>query len=144
MIPASHFFQVSLFTASQDLMSLTTPTGNRRLCLLRLTTYFCRPTKAIWHGSGQEWGGSDSSLGTCNEWSSDSPLGVGLSTKLGDPSSSLLAPQRIHCNKELVVLCVESTSPSSVYARRKRETVEEIMPSSQYQQMLDLIDQDLL
>lgn len=30
MIPASHFFQVSLFTASQDLMSLTTPTGQLR------------------------------------------------------------------------------------------------------------------
>ena len=121
-----------------------------------ITSYY-RPTKSIWHGAGQEWGVSDASdlspPGTCNEWRSDSPLAVGLASKLGDPSSYLLAPQRVHCNKELVVLCIESTSPSSVYARRKRsvrhsvglkqDMGEELTPS-EYEELLSLVDQDLL
>ena len=121
-----------------------------------ITSYY-RPTKSIWHGAGQEWGVSDASdlspPGTCNEWRSDSPLAVGLASKLGDPSSYLLAPQRVHCNKELVVLCIESTSPSSVYARRKRsvrqsvglkhDMGEELSPS-EYEELLSLVDQDIL
>jgi hypothetical protein len=121
-----------------------------------ITSYY-RPTKYIWHGAGQEWGVSDASdlspPGTCNEWRSDSPLAVGLASKLGDPSSYLLAPQRVHCNKELVVLCIESTSPSSVYARRKRsvrhsvglkhDMGEELSPS-EYEELLSLVDQDIL
>ena len=123
--------------------------------LLLLIVPICRSTKSIWHGAGQDWGVSGSSSlsppGTCNEWRSDSPLAVGLSSKLGDPSSYLLAPQRVHCNKELVVLCVESTSPSSVY-RRKRSVPNSVqlkhglgqeMSPSEYKLLLDTVDQDM-
>ena len=84
-------------------------------------------------------------LATCNEWRTDSPLAVGLASKIGDQASSLLAPHWVHCNKELVVLCIESTSPSSVYARKKRsvrDSVGEELSPEEYRDILDQIDQD--
>ena len=108
-------------------------------------------TKYIWHGAGQEWGADLSPRGTCDHWRTASPLAVGLASKIGTQASNLLAPQRVHCNKELVVLCIESTSPSALYARKKRSTsntmqlkhsLGEELSSGEYQELLDLIDED--
>ena len=87
------------------------------------------PVKQFWHGAGQDWGvsapSSVSPPGTCNDWRTDSPLAIGLArdpcrrhlpqcdilrSRLIGHSSYLLAPQRVHCNKKLTVLCVESGS----------------------------------
>jgi len=72
------------------------------------------PVKQFWHGAGQDWGvsapSSVSPPGTCNDWRTDSPLAIGLASRLISHSSYLLAPQRVPCNKKLTVLCVESGS----------------------------------
>ena len=104
-------------------------------------------TKNIWHGAGQEWGADLSPRDTCDHWRTDSPLAVGLASKIGTQASNLLAPQRVHCNKELVVLCIESTSPSALYARKKRsvefkQSLGEELSPGEYQELLDLIDED--
>ena len=87
------------------------------------------PVKSVWHGLGQAWGGGgegggieSSPPGTCGGWRSASPLAVGLAGALGSQGGggSLLAPQRVHCNKELVGLCIEATSPSNTFDRRRR------------------------
>ena len=88
------------------------------------------PVKSVWHGLGQAWGGGaeggggieSSPPGTCGGWRSASPLAVGLAGALGSQGGggSLLAPQRVHCNKELVALCIEATSPSNTFDRRRR------------------------
>ena len=92
------------------------------------------PVKSVWHGLGQAWGGGgegggieSSPPGTCGGWRSASPLAVGLAGALGSQGGggSLLAPQRVHCNKELVGLCIEATSPSNTFDRRRRSAVEQ-------------------
>ena len=57
--------------------------------------------KSVWHGSGLSWepaggGGpaASSPPGTCSGWHSESSLEVGFANAIGDPSSSLLTPQR--------------------------------------------------
>ena len=68
----------------------------------RLILYFMsRPIKSYWHGSGpvHHWTGaglpsSSAPPGTCDQWQSDSSLGVGLATHSTDPTSHVLAPHR--------------------------------------------------
>jgi hypothetical protein len=65
-----------------------------------------RPVKSVWHGSGLAWEGGtgpggSSPAGTCQGWQSDSPLEVGLATRLGDATASLLAAQRSVFTEEL-------------------------------------------
>ena len=91
--------------------------------------------------------------GTCDEWRSASPLGVGLASRLGDPASSLLAPHRVHCNKDLVVLCVESTTQSSMHTRTRRSShlhsvalkhqQGQTLGPREYRELLRLVDQGL-
>ena len=74
--------------------------GNRPSAPPYATDVWCRSTKSIWHGSGLSWeaGGGPSAApppGTCAGWHTDSPLEIGLATSLIDPSSSLLAAQRL-------------------------------------------------
>ena len=78
------------------------------LCLPFSNSSFSpRPIKSYWHGAGQVWGVSDHSSvsppGSCDEWRSDSSLAVGLATRLGDPTQSVLAPHRWH--HQLIVRC---------------------------------------
>jgi hypothetical protein len=93
----------------------------------------------VWHGAGPAWGGgggggaqatlppagpsaspAQAAPGSCGGWRSASPLAVGLASALGPRAASLLAPQRVHCNKELVALCIEATSPGTTFDRRRR------------------------
>ena len=114
------------------------------------------PVKSVWHGLGQAWGGGgegggieSSPPGTCGGWRSASPLAVGLAGALGSQGGggSLLAPQRVHCNKELVGLCIEATSPSNTFDRRRRsagaphlEHKEEMLGFSDHVDWLSRVD----
>ena len=64
----------------------------------KCSLFYSRPIKSYWHGAGHTWGVSEPSSvsppGTCDQWRTDSPLAVGLGTKMGDPSLQVLAPHR--------------------------------------------------
>jgi len=105
--------------------------------------------KSVWHGLGQAWGGGgegggieSSPPGTCGGWRSASPLAVGLAGALGSQGGggSLLAPQRVHCNKELVALCIEATSPSNTFDRRRRSADAPAIEESSNEEMLEFSD----
>ena len=108
------------------------------------------PVKSVWHGLGQAWGGGgeggggieSSPPGTCGGWRSASPLAVGLAGALGGQGGggSLLAPQRVHCNKELVALCIEATSPSNTFDRRRRSAGASAIEESSREEMLEFSD----
>ena len=113
------------------------------------------PVKSVWHGLGQAWGGGgegggieSSPPGTCGGWRSASPLAVGLAGALGGQAGgSLLAPQRVHCNKALVALCIEATSPSNTFDRRRRsaeggntDAEKEMLGLSDHVQWLKSVD----
>ena len=108
------------------------------------------PVKSVWHGLGQAWGGGgegggieSSPPGTCGGWRSASPLAVGLAGALGSQGGggSLLAPQRVHCNKELVALCIEATSPSNTFDRRRRSADAPVsLEESSKEEMLEFSD----
>ena len=106
-----------------------------------------RPIKSYWHGAGQDWGVSQptsvSPPGTCDQWRSKSPLAVGLASKIGDPTSHVLAPHRVHCNKHLIVICVETPATSSGNSRHrnKREAdVSNSLSASQYGDLLKSVE----
>ena len=69
-------------------------------------------------------------------------LAVGLAGALGSQGGggSLLAPQRVHCNKELVALCIEATSPSNTFDRRRRSADAPAIEESSNEEMLEFSD----
>ena len=106
------------------------------------------------------------SPGTCDQWRSDSSLAVGLATKIGDPASHILAPHRfgtriflysmtslflrVHCNKQLIVICVETPSSGGGGVhhgrdRRRRQAAqdkEEVLDISEYNNLLKFLDSE--
>lgn len=109
------------------------------------------PIKSYWHGAGHAWGVSEpTSPGTCDQWRSDSSLAVGLATKIGDPASHILAPHRVHCNKQLIVICVETPSSGGGGVhhgrdRRRRQAAqdkEEVLDISEYNNLLKFLDSE--
>ena len=75
--------------------------------------------------------------GTCDQWASDSSLAVGLASKIGEPASHILAPHRVHCNKRLIVICVETPSSGNNNNRMRRSTEDQSLLSfSQYRDLL--------
>ena len=129
-------------------------------CLTPISTT-CRPIKSYWHGAGQDWGVSEptSVPGTCDQWASDSSLAVGktrggtgdtnynyqpspgLASKIGEPASHILAPHRVHCNKRLIVICVETPSSGNTNNRIRRspgEQQQSLLSFSQYRDLLQL------
>ena len=93
--------------------------------------------------------------GTCDQWASDSSLAVGkegywgyqlqlptisagLASKIGEPASHILAPHRVHCNKRLIVICVETPSSGGGASKRSRRSSQEesLLSFSQYRDEL--------
>ena len=107
-----------------------------------------RPIKSYWHGAGQDWGVSQptsvSPPGTCDQWRSKSPLAVGLASKIGDPTSHILAPHRVHCNKHLIVICVETpatVSGKSQHRTKRSGDMTHHLSASQYNDVLQSLEE---
>ena len=107
-----------------------------------------RPIKSYWHGAGQDWGASQptsvSPPGTCDQWRSDSSLALGLASKLKDPTSHILAPHRVHCNKHLIVICVETpatVSGKSQHRTKRSGDMTHHLSASQYNDVLQSVEE---
>ena len=103
----------------------------------RLILYFMsRPIKSYWHGSGpvHHWTGaglpsSSAPPGTCDQWQSDSSLGVGLATHSTDPTSHVLAPHRsavFHVSLVCLTLLVKFKVSCTCLSHSKLMTVRRI------------------
>ena len=64
----------------------------------------------------------------------------GLASKIGEPASHILAPHRVHCNKRLIVICVETPSSGGGNTRIRRSPgdQESLLSFSQYRDLLQL------
>ncbi|KAK7067975.1 Collagenase NC10 and Endostatin, partial [Halocaridina rubra] len=83
------------------------------------------PLKFVWHGSNKY--GETVVHDNCNNWSSSSSSMFGMASAL--KNLQLLDQQKVACDEQLIVLCIETTS--SLPKRKKRQAVNITMDGEQ-------------